>query len=190
MDPFLEREHQNLRPLPEGVETLLRQMRAPQRLAAHLLLVHDVVAQILDGLKARGLAADIDAPAVLFGAATHDIGKALFPNELDGPGKEHERAGRELLIRTGIAPQLARFAETHGQPLDTPGLTIDDYLVKLADTCWKGVRYMLLEERIAADRMKQAAVPQWDVFLAVDGLVEEITAEADRRLAWQALFPV
>ena len=50
---------------------------------------------------------------MLFGAATHDIGKTPHPAELSGPGSAHEEAGRELLLSLGGSPRLARFAATH-----------------------------------------------------------------------------
>lgn len=187
-DPLAERIAQGLRPLPPRAEALLRQLYAPSRLVAHLLLVHDVAIQLLDGLRSLGIAAGIHEEAVLFGVATHDIGKIHHPFELTGPGKQHESAGRELLLSAGITPALACFAETHGQPLETPGLTIDDYLVKLADSCWKGVRDQLLEEQIIADRVQRAEISCWEIFMSIDELIEDITACADRRLAWQAMF--
>ena len=47
---------------------------------------------------------------MLFGAATHDIGKTMHVAELSAPGSEHEEAGRQLLLAHGISPELARFA--------------------------------------------------------------------------------
>ena len=46
---------------------------------------------------ARWPVLSVDHEAVLYGAATHDIGKVLHPNELDGPGNEHEKDGPALL---------------------------------------------------------------------------------------------
>jgi hypothetical protein len=56
-----------------------------------------------------------DADAVSYGAATHDVGKALYPNELTGPGNQHESAGYRLLLDHGAPERRARFARTHAR---------------------------------------------------------------------------
>src|SRR5581483_1132002 len=98
-----------LRPLPPPVAELLLALPAPPRLGAHLRAVHDVAADLLDALPRLA----VDRAAVLFGAATHDIGKVEHPAELSGPGAAHEPAGHRLLLRHGFAEDLARFARTH-----------------------------------------------------------------------------
>ncbi|MFI7431258.1 HD domain-containing protein [Micromonospora sp. NPDC049836] len=99
-----------LRPLPDHVVDLLVALHAPPRLAAHLRAVHDVAAQVVDAAAERLPQLAVDPAAVLFGAATHDIGKVEHPAELSGSGSAHEAAGRELLLRHGIPAPLARFA--------------------------------------------------------------------------------
>jgi hypothetical protein len=91
------------------------ELQAPPRLAAHLRLVHDVACQLADWAAIRHPALGYDRDAMLFGAATHDIGKAAFPAEITGPGSAHEccttheEAGRQLAeIRDNL---IARFAE-------------------------------------------------------------------------------
>jgi hypothetical protein len=189
VDPFTERHQLQLRPLPQAAKTLLRQQHAPARLIAHLLLIHDVAAQLVDAFHTHGLADAINDEAVLFGAAIHDIGKVLYPNELTGPGHQHEHAGQLLLLQAGIPPQLARFAATHGKPPMAADSTIEDLLVALADSCWKGKRDPELEQRIATERAAHGDHDQWATFLMVDDIVEQIAETADRRLVWQALFP-
>lgn len=73
-----------------------------------------------------------DRDAVLFGAATHDIGKTVHPGELSGPGSAHEEAGRQLLLDCGISPELARFAATHAS-WTRPGTRTEDLMVSMAD---------------------------------------------------------
>ena len=85
------------RPLPDEVARLLRALDAPPRLAAHLRLVHDVAYELVEWLEQRYPALPLDREAVLFGAATHDVGKAVHIRELSGSGSAHEEAGRELL---------------------------------------------------------------------------------------------
>ncbi|WP_449347474.1 hypothetical protein [Streptomyces xanthochromogenes] len=83
-----------LRSLPIAIAELLDKVDAPPRLVAHLRAVHDVAAQLLEWIAIRNLDPGINPKAVLFGVATHDIGKTLHPGELSGPGSQHEEAGR------------------------------------------------------------------------------------------------
>jgi hypothetical protein len=190
VDPFTERHRLHLRPLPQEAEALLRRYHATPRLIAHLILVHDVAGQFLDAFQAHDLAGAINEAAVRFGAAIHDIGKVVHPHELSGPGHQHEQAGEILLLQAGIPSELARFAATHGQTATAPSSGIDDLLVTLADTCWKGKRDMELEQRITTERAAHSGRDQWALFLVIDEIVEQIAAEAEQRLMWQAMFPV
>lgn len=71
-----------LRPLPIAAADVLHNVDAPPRLVAHLRAVHDVAGQLLEWIAGRDLDLGISPEAVLFGAATHDIGKTLHPAEL------------------------------------------------------------------------------------------------------------
>src|SRR5262245_44897839 len=125
-----------LRRLPDRAEGLLRELGAPPRLAAHLRAVHDVAHRLVDWLDAEHPELVVDREAVLFGAATHDIGKVVHTAELSGPGSVHEAAGHQLLLDHGIDPAMARFARTHAD-WTAPGIVIEDLLVSLADKVWK-----------------------------------------------------
>ncbi|GIG10917.1 HD domain-containing protein [Catellatospora coxensis] len=94
----------DLRALPGTVAALLTELDAPPRLGAHLRAVHDVAAHLLDALAEAYPGLAVSAEEVLFGAATHDIGKVVFPSELSGPGSAHEPAGYELLVAHGVEP--------------------------------------------------------------------------------------
>ena len=95
---------------------------------------------LTDALGRRRPDLEFDTTAVLFGAATHDIGKTIHVAELAGPGSAHEAAGEELLLRYGVPAHLARFALTP-RLLDRAGrLILDDLLVSLANQIWKGNR--------------------------------------------------
>lgn len=175
------------RMLPERVQQLVERLDAPPRLAAHLRIVHDVAWQLTDRLIRDFPAPRFDREAVLFGAASHDIGKVLHPQELTGPGRAHEPAGYDLLSQYGVDERLARFARTHAA-WTAPEATIEDLLVSLADKIWKGRRAEDLE-LLVVDRLT-AGVDRWQVLIAFDDLLEEIAADADRRLAFQTRFPV
>ncbi|MFC9967845.1 HD domain-containing protein [Nocardia ignorata] len=178
-----------LRPLPTRVEDLLRNLAAPPRLAAHLRAVHHVACELVDWVDShyRGLLFDRDA--VLFGAATHDIGKILHPDELSGPGSAHEQAGYELLVAQGFAEESARFAWTHGS-WTAPEVRMEDLLVSLADKVWKAKRVPELEELVVRHLVVADGRESWQVFMALDDELDRIAADADRRLAFQARYPV
>ncbi|MDI6105552.1 hypothetical protein QLQ12_43920 [Actinoplanes sp. NEAU-A12] len=111
-----------LRELPVEAARLLEALQAPPRLAAHLRLVHDVAAALTGHLERRYPDLPFDRSAVLFGAATHDIGKIVHPQEITGPGSAH------------VPDRLARFAGAHGT-WTAPDRTIDDLLALWPTTC-------------------------------------------------------
>ncbi len=178
-----------LRPLPAHVVHLLLALQAPPRLAAHLRAVHDVAAQLLAWLHRLYPNLAVDHDAVLFGAATHDIGKLEHRHELTGPGCAHEPAGHQLLLRHGVAEHLARFALTHAQ-WDRDDATTEELLVSLADKIWKGKRVADLEQRIVQRLATADGQQPWETFLRLDDALTRITEDAEARLAFQASCPV
>ncbi|WP_433337124.1 HD domain-containing protein [Spirillospora sp. CA-294931] len=177
------------RPLPPDAARLLRDLGAPPRLAAHLRVVHDAACELLAWTAARYPAAEVDADAVAFGAAVHDIGKVLYPAELSSPGNEHEPAGERLLRDRGVDARLARFARTHAA-WDDDGLALDDLLVALADKVWKAKRVPDLERRVVTVLSAASGEPEWETFLALDDALTRIAGDADARLAFQSAYPV
>ena len=178
-----------LRPLPPAVAELLRSLDAPPRLAAHLRAVHDVAVQLVDWVQGRYPGLDVDRDGVLFGSATHDVGKVLHPEELTGPGSAHEDAGRDLLLSHGFPPSLARFAATHAD-WDDPAVTIEDLLVSTADKVWKDKRVPSLEDRLVKALAVAVRREPWEEYLALDDLLARLGADAGPRLAFQSAFPV
>jgi hypothetical protein len=178
-----------LRPLPPIAADLLDTVLAPPRLVAHLTLVHDVAAHLVPAFQRAFPALVVDEGAVFFGAATHDIGKALAPSELSEPGKTHERLGEDLLLRHGIVPSLACFARTHGLPVEDDALTNEDLLVILADTVWKGRRDGRLED-VITKALTRSGTPAWQAFDRLDAILTNAASGADARLAWQQRHPL
>ncbi|MDP2345633.1 MAG: HD domain-containing protein [Deltaproteobacteria bacterium] len=177
----------DLPPLPAVVFTLLKQENASPRLIAHLTLVHAVALLLVRRLKRAWPTLAFDAEAVAFGAASHDVGKARFPQELSEPGVKHEVAGRALLLEHGTPERLARFAETHGQRSAEP-VSIEDLLVIAADTVWKGKRSKELDDQLVKAIVDLTRAPPWDVFMRLDGILGALAGAADDRLSWQARF--
>jgi hypothetical protein len=177
-----------LRPLPAPVAELLGDLGAPPRLVAHLRAVHDVAAQLLDWAGARCPDLALDREAVLFGAATHDVGKVVHTAELSGPGARHEEAGRELLLGRGVPPELARFAAGHASW--SAGTAVEDLLVSLADKVWKNKRVPELEDLVVAELSRAGGRPAWEEFMELDEFLTRVGEGADGRLAWQSAHPV
>lgn len=177
-----------LRPLPIEAAELLHDVDAPPRLVAHLRAVHDVAGQLLEWIAARNLDLGINAGAVLFGAATHDIGKTLHPAELSTPGAQHEEAGRELLLNRGVDSGMARFAATHAG-WSTKEAGMEDLLVSLADKIWKNKRVPELEDLVVAGLAVASGKPVWEEFLDLDSVLTRIGDQADARLAFQMSYP-
>lgn len=187
-DPFLDSAGFELRSLPDCVSSLLVAVGAPPRLVAHLRLVHDVAVQLVCDVSDNWPSLAFDREAVAFGAATHDVGKAFHPDELNSPGVAHERDGRRLLLDRGIRDDFARFAETHAVSKHRDDASLEDLLVALADTCWKGKRSERLDDLVVDAIIAQVASERWQIFSSLDAIIEKHAADGDKRLAWQGQY--
>jgi hypothetical protein len=181
-------EPADLLPLPAAAAELVLSLDAAPRLAAHLRAVHDVAAELAGwlGREYPGLA--VDGEAVLFGAATHDLGKTIHVEELSVPGTRHEVAGHRLLLDRGVEPRLARFAGTHGS-WTAAGIELEDLLVSLADKVWKAQRVPDLEQSIVDRLAGFSGRERWEVFLTLDDRLTTLADGADARLAFQNSYP-
>ena len=172
-------------PLPAEVSPLYQRLFLPRSLYCHLQVVHDTALQLVHGIKRSFPSVGIDADAVHFGAATHDIGKLIHSSEVHSSGKLHERDGPGLLLLLGVTPSLARFAGTHGHWSIDSGL--EDLLVSLADQIWKGTRQVSLAT-IAAERLaRESGCSAWQAYLELDDLLTEIAESATDRLEYQLM---
>jgi len=184
-DPFLDSTY---RQLSQETVNLLRQLAVPPRLVAHLILVHDVATSLVERLTAAFPEVTFSREEVLFGASIHDFGKVIERSELNGSGTQHEQRGIELLRSMGISDDRVRFAYSHGNWDKMPSVSLEDLLVALADKCWKGKRVDELESKIAAVLSAASKKPEWTCFAELDEIVQELTKDADARLAWQGAF--
>lgn len=178
----------NLHPLPANVLTLLDRVSASSRLVAHLTLVHDAAIGIIDVLLKSWPDLTLDRDAVLFGAATHDIGKALYPSELIHPGTDHELAGVNLLVSLDVPQNLARFARTHATWSRERDCDIEDLVVALADKAWKGARDDQLELALAKRIAEATNESLWQVYAKLDDLITPLANDAHAKLIWQAQY--
>jgi hypothetical protein len=170
--------------LPPDAARLCKVLVAPPLLVRHLTLVHAATVELLDGLAASFPGLVVDRDAVLFGAATHDIGKVLHPAELSGLGNQHEQDGPALLEQHGVSPTLARFALSHGRWREVDDL--EDLLVALADSVWCGQRCAELETKVSAILAARTGLQQWAAWSKLDAVCEKIASRGEVRLAIQA----
>ena len=171
-----------LEPLPKTARDLLDSQQVPPRLLIHLRLVHDTARKLVVNIQLHWQL-NLNEEAIYFGAATHDIGKILHPEELTSEGHRHEEAGYHFLLENGIKAELARFAKTHGNWQEVSSL--EDLIVALADKIWKGERINELEMKVAqqiADTMQE---PLWQVYMQLDDILTLLSIDADSRLAMQ-----
>jgi hypothetical protein len=123
-----------------------------------------------------------DRDVVLVGSALHDAGKIVHPAEMSVAGNEHEEAGQVLLRASSVPASLARFCVTHAA-WNAPGCSLEDRLVALADTLWKGKRNAALEQHLVDELAAMTHAEPWAVFDRVDALCEAVAADGTDRLA-------
>ncbi len=167
-------------PTVADAQRLLRDLGAPPRLVRHAALVSEAADLLLVALRRQ--AVSVDETFVRAGVVLHDVGKALHPDELSGPGSHHEAAGERLLLDRGVDPRLARVCRSHAQ-WATPDASLEELVIALADKLWKGVRRADLEELLIERAARAAKRDRWDVFIPLDAAFEAIAARGADRLA-------
>jgi hypothetical protein len=178
----------SLQELPSEVRDILAKYNTPPRLIAHLTIVYTVANTLIKQLDACWPTLDYDREGVLFGAATHDMGKIVSTNELTGPGSQHEEIGAQLLLESGFPEMHARFARTHARWNQETSLQLEDTLVAFADTIWKGKRDTLLERTIAQLIARTSQEETWDVYMKLDDIACELAKGAHDRILWQGKY--
>lgn len=171
-------------PLPVEISDVLRALHAPPRLVVYLRLVHAVACTLTERISAVWPMLHYDQGDVLLGAATHDIGKISYPNELSEVGIQHEVVGPEILLAHGFNEKVARFARTHGRWEQEEQPSLEDLLVALADALWKGQRQQRLEQRLIQLIVEQCQDEPWHTYMQLDDLASDNAREARGRLAW------
>ena len=164
---------------PDDAYRFLGELGAPGRLILHSQLVYEVAEKLAEQISNLGVT--INKPLVLLGATLHDAGKIRHPEELEGSGNRHEEAGESLLVKYGIAPDIARCCRTHGQ-WHTMNCSLEEYLIAISDTIWKGKRDSELEKRIADIITERTGRDKWEILIELDTLFESIAAEGSARL--------
>jgi hypothetical protein len=167
-------------------QRLYEKVEAPARLREHLEIVEGAAFKIISFLESEFDELELDYEAVLFGAATHDIGKARHPEELEQPGDLHEFTGEKILLEAGVPDRLARFARTHGRIGEESEL--EDVLVALADKLWKGKRDETLESLAIEKIADRTDREKWEVFAALDNLARDAYVGVEKT-RWSCCAP-
>lgn len=170
--------------LPKEITVLLESLNSPLRLKRHLRIVHTTASEILNQLIAEWPGLKLDQELILFGSATHDIGKTEITDELYESGKIHELTGMTILLNHGFTNEQSRFALTHGNWQDE-SLKIEDLLVALSDKIWKGNRIDDLEKLVGQKLSSMLNCDYWDVYVKLDSILSQIALGADEKLHWQ-----
>ncbi len=157
----------------------LKELGASSKLIVHVKLVAEASELLI--AKLRSLNIGFDISFVRLGVAFHDVGKILHPEELQIKGVNHEAAGEQLLLTNGIDAALARCCRSHGQ-WQTMECTLEELLVALADTLWKGKRNQDLENLVVKKLSKQYSKDYWELFMEMDACFEEIAEDGYSRL--------
>ncbi len=158
---------------------LLSQLGATERLLTHVKLVGEAADMLINKFEDMDLA--FDANLIRLGAAIHDAGKILHPNELDGPGSLHEPAGKKMLLAHGVQEIVAQCCVSHAQ-WQGEGLRLEELAVATADKLWKGKREVELELKLILAIAQQKQVEHWDIFTSLDDTFESIAAGGSERL--------
>jgi len=177
-----------LRPLPVAAVAVLLAVDPAPRLVAHLRAVHDVACQLADWVAVQYPAVLIDRQTIQLGAALHDIGKSRHPEELVGPGSQHERDGYHLLLSHGISESVAVIARDHAS-WNAPDVSTESLVVSLADKVWKDQRIAGLEQCLIDRLVALTGVEAWSIFAELDELLTSIGADAPSRLSFQSSYP-
>ena len=165
------------------INSVFQNFTVPQRLYAHLRIVHDVANKLLEEINRTWGSLNINKNLVLFGAATHDIGKTIYTNELSEAGHKHEQAGLQLLLSLGISEEKSKFAASHSSWSENSAL--EELLVSLADKIWKGNRVQDLEDLLIERISTETKTERWKTFSLLDSIIDDITKDADKRLSFQ-----
>ncbi len=158
---------------------LLKKLEAPECLFVHVKLVGEALEEIIGFLSKYNL--PIDYNFARLGVVLHDAGKIVNPLEFSDSGNKHESEGNMLLLENGVAPELAQCCISHAQH-DGKDCSIEELLVALSDSLWKGTRVEKLELKIVDKIAALMGKERWDIFLKLDDCFESVASSGSIRL--------
>jgi hypothetical protein len=163
----------------EEAYNLLKKLESPSCLFIHVKLVGEALEEIIDFLSKYNLPIDYDFARL--GVVLHDAGKIVHPLEFTESGNKHEAEGNRLLLENGVAPELAQCCISHAQN-DGVDCSIEELLVALSDSIWKGTRVEKLELEIVDMIAALMGKERWDIFMEFDDCFELVASSGGKRL--------
>jgi hypothetical protein len=157
----------------------LKKLEAPACLFTHVKLVGEALEEIIGFLSEYNL--PIDYNFARLGIVLHDAGKIVHSSEFSESGNKHESEGNRLLLENGVAPELAQCCFSHAQ-YDKTECSIEELLVALSDSIWKGTREEKLELKIIDKIAALMGKERWDIFLELDDCFESVASSGGKRL--------
>lgn len=149
---------------------LLKDNGADKKLIKHAELVYEVGERILNKLIEKNI--PVDTEVVVGSLILHDAGKIIHPEELTAEGKAHLEAGFKLLMESNIDERIAKSCISH-EKWNEMECSIEELVVALADTLWKGERIPQLE-RIFIDKIWPFTNTEyWTFFLELDNSLNQ-----------------
>jgi hypothetical protein len=79
------------------------------------------------------------------------------------------------------------MCRTHARWHATPDVTLEELLVALADTLWKGKRDDVLEGVVIETIATRAGKARWEIFTPLDDAFEQVAALGSERLGRSAV---
>lgn len=158
---------------------LLKELGAAPRLLLHVELVGEAADLLVKGYADLGLT--FNAGLIELGVAIHDAGKIAHPEEMHGPGSFHEAAGKQLMLNSDVQAEIAECCVSHAA-WRSPGLSLEELTVALADKLWKGKREEDLELLVIDLVAERLGTDRWEVFPILDSVFEGIAAGGADRL--------
>jgi len=175
---LMYRDSKNFQSIYDAYQ-FLQDLGASSKLILHVKLVGEAAELLISKLHALHI--KFDESFIRLGVVFHDAGKILHPEELMVKGTNHEADGENLLITNGIEPKLARCCRSHGQ-WQIMLCSLEELIVALADTLWKGNRNRQLEDLVIKKLAEQCSKDYWELFIEIDSYFEEIAAGGTSRL--------
>jgi hypothetical protein len=148
-------------------------------LFVHVKLVGEALEEIIGFLSKYNL--PIDYNFARLGVVLHDAGKIAHPLEFSESGSKHEAGGNRLLLENGVVLELAQCCISHAQ-YDGNECSIEELLVALSDTLWKGARVEKLELRIVDNIAALMGKEHWVIFMEFDDCFESVASSGVKRL--------
>lgn len=151
----------------------------PPCLVRHHEVVQETAEILLAYIKKIWPGVVVDREAVLVGASSHDLGKAIFHEEMFVEGLYHVSHGPKILQEAGMPEEYCRFARTHYYVEESTG--VEDVIVALANKSWNGHRHSEYE----AELLRRMKVTGEQARSSLEKVMRSVVANGAARIVYQ-----